>query len=118
VYERDDRRAVPPVITNWEKSVSKSKPKPDYSEFIVTAADLLAEEQARAETCSEKPATPVRLVLEGEADQLAALLRAMAPPKRCRKLTKFQTRSALADEFKVTRQAVAKMVKRKQEESA
>jgi DNA invertase Pin-like site-specific DNA recombinase len=112
--------------------VTKSKTKTDYSEFIVTAADLLAAEQSRAESLSEKPATPVRLVLEGEADQLAALLRAMAPPKRCRRLTPLQqeevyrralkgeTRSALADEFGITRQAVAKMVRRKQqdEESA
>lgn len=99
-----------------------SKTKTDYSQFIITG------EQALREALAEGPATPVRLVLEGEADQLAALLRAMAPPKRCRKLTKFQedeiyrrvlegeTRSALADEFKVTRQAVAKMVQRRQQE--
>jgi hypothetical protein len=106
--------------------VSKSKPEPDYSEFITTAADLIAAEQA----LSEKPAAPVRLVLEGEADQVAALLRAMAPPKRCRKLTQWQedeiyrrvlngeTRSALADEFKVTRQAVSQMVRRRQAEES
>jgi hypothetical protein len=108
--------------------VSKSKTEPDYSEFITCAADLFAEEKARAEALSEKPATPVRLVLEGEAGQVAALLRSMAPPKRCRRLTPLQedeiyhrvlkgeTKSALADEFSVTRQAVAQMVKRRQEE--
>jgi hypothetical protein len=111
-------------------SKNKSKPEPDYSEFIVTAADLIAAENARAESPSEQPAAPVRLVLEGEAGQVAALLRSMAPPKRCRKLTAWQeseiyrrvlngeTKSALADEFNVTRQAVQNLVRRIQDEQS